>query len=102
MVQKLVVGALFHNATSIHHNDLIGVSHGAESMRNHQCGPIRRNAHQGTLNRCFCFIVNSGCCFIEDQNGYIFQNGSSQGNSLALSTRQTLTTFTYNRVKSLR
>jgi hypothetical protein len=46
LVQKLVVGALFHNATSIHHNDLIGVSHGAESMRNHQCGPIRRNAHQ--------------------------------------------------------
>ena len=26
------MGALFHNATSIHHNDLIGMSHGAEIL----------------------------------------------------------------------
>src|SRR5699024_10022260 len=51
------------------------------------------------FNRClqFMFIlrVNAGCCFIQDNDWSIFQNGSRYGNTLLFTARQSRATFTH-------
>ena len=62
------------------------MTHRAEAMGNHQCGAIRCDVHQGPLNRRFGVVVNGGCGLIEHQDRSIFEDGSSEGDALSLST----------------
>lgn len=46
--------------------------------------------------------IDRTSCFVEDQDGWLFYNGSSDGNALALTTGEPGTAITHVRVISLR
>ena len=85
-MQELIMGSVLNNASLIHDDDSIGMTHRAEAMCNHQCGAIGSDVHQGPLNRCFGVVVNGSCGLIEHQDRSIFEDGSGKGDALSLST----------------
>ena len=96
------MGARFDDAPLLHHHDLIGMAHGAEAMGNHQGGSGSGDPIQGPLNGGLGFVVDGGCGFIEHQHRGIFQDGSGQGNALALPTGQPLAPLSHHGVVALR
>ena len=62
------------------------MAHGAEAMGNHQGGAGGGDPIQGPLNGGLGFVVDSGGGLIEHQHRWIFEDGSGQGNALALTT----------------
>ena len=50
------MGSVLNNASLIHDDDSIGMTHRAEAMGNNQCGSVNGDVHQGPLDRRFSVV----------------------------------------------
>src|SRR2546423_14221015 len=80
------MSAAFHNASGLHHQDLVGLAHGGKTMRNYKRGAAFHQVLETLLNEGLRFGVEAGGGFIENQNFRIGENSASNGDPLALST----------------
>ena len=79
--------AFFAESSRVEHDDAIGVSNGAETMRNCDHGPTGRKPVQRFLNKSLAFIIECGSGLIEDEDGRVAQDGPGNGEALALAAR---------------
>src|SRR5664280_2324114 len=87
LCEQLLMGALFNDRTMVHDKDVVRISDGRETMSDDEAGPA---SHQ----LCHCFLdtyfrsgIDAACSFIENQNGWICQDHTSDGQQLLLTSR---------------
>ena len=56
---------------------------------------------QGFLYQVFVFGVGKSCCFVQDNNRRIFQDGPGQDNALLFPSRKECSIYSYLRVQSV-
>src|SRR5947208_9912867 len=88
------MSAALHNASGLHHQDLVGLAHGGKTMRNYKRGAAFHQVLEALLNEGFRFGVEAGGGFIEDQNFRIGENSASNGDPLALPAGKLDSAFT--------
>ena len=87
------MGAVFDDSPFIQHQHPVGVLDGRQAVRDHDGGAVYREALQGFLDQRLRFGVQGGGGLVQQQDGGIFQDGSCQGNALALPARQASAPF---------
>src|ERR1035438_4672156 len=71
-------------------------------MRNHDHGAVLHQVRQRGLDKRFALGIKRRSCFVEDENGRVFQDGACNGDTLALAAGETKTLFANHRVVALR
>ena len=84
--EELFVCAAFFERAIFEDDDLIGVSNGGESVGDDHRRTIFSDVFEGTLDRGLCLVINGRGCFIEQEDGGIFEDGSGDGEALSLPT----------------
>ena len=84
--EELFVCAAFFERAIFEDDDLIGVSNGGESVGDDHRRTIFCDVFEGTLDRGLCLVINGRGCFIEQEDGGIFEDGSGDGEALSLPT----------------
>ena len=102
-LDQLRVPPPLHHPPLLHHQDLVGISHGRQSVGDHQDGPTLHdplkgfghhldlwNAGVNLLNNSHLFIlcIQGGSGFVQDENPWIANRCPSYGQPLSLTTRQ--------------
>lgn len=82
--KQFLMRAHFNDSPSIQDDDSVRVLNGRESMGNHQGGSILHQIAQGELYDPFRLGVECRRRFIEDQEGRVTENGSSDRQTLPL------------------
>ena len=98
------MGAALHNVTMLHHNDLSGILNCAESVGDDDDG-LLATLDEGVdsfLHLMLTLSVQSGSCFIEEQNLGLTDEGSCDGDTLLLSTGKLDTTLSNNSIINIR
>ena len=72
----------------VEHQDLVGVDHGREAVRDHDRRASARDALQGRLNLAFGKTVERRRRFVEDQNRRRLQHRARDGDPLLLAARK--------------
>src|SRR5450759_3863384 len=87
LCEQLLVSALFNDRTVVHDKDVVRISDGRETVGNDEAGPT---GHQ----LCHCFLdayfrsgIDAACGFVENQNGWICQDHTRDGQQLLLTSR---------------
>jgi hypothetical protein len=96
------VGAPFHNATRIEDENLAGVLHGGEAVRDDEDGTSLEQSVDGFLHQALRLGVQRGGGFVEDEDRRIDEQGARNGETLALSSGEARTAFTENGVVPVR
>lgn len=82
------------DATLVKNVDGIGLDDGAEAVGNDEAGAIGAEFGEGLLDELFGFYIDGRGGFIEQQNRRVFEEGTSEGEALALTTTQQHAPFT--------
>lgn len=82
LLNELLMLALLHDAAMVDDQDLIGVAHGFEAMRDHDDGFIPRQRLDGLLQPVLIFWVHIGCGLVQNDDGCVFQHGPGNGYTL--------------------
>src|SRR6188768_3069313 len=82
---QAIVAAFFNDAAMIEHDDAIGVTDGAEAMGDDNRGALVQHDIESLLNLCFRQGINAGGSFIENDDGRVLNQHTSQRNELSLS-----------------
>ena len=72
----------------VEHQDLLGVGHRRQPVRNHQGGAVFGDFLQLRLDRLFGLRIERRRRFVEDQDGRVLQQGAGDGHALLFATRQ--------------
>ena len=86
---QLVMSAAFYDTAFMKHADFIGMFDGAQPVGNGYRRTRLHQAEKSILHQTFTLGVKGRCCLIENQNWWILQNGTCNGDALALTTRKT-------------
>ena len=92
--QKRVVITDLDELTFLHDNDLVGFSHSGESMSNHNGrdrAQLLLHLIDGLLDLGLIDLVEGAGGLIEDQDAWLLEEGTSEGNSLLLTTGELAT-----------
>ena len=84
LLQQCGMGPFFHDFPFIQDQDAIGALNGAEPMRHDEGGAVDHQALQRFLHQPFGLRIQSGGGLVEQENSGILQNGSRNGDTLAL------------------
>ena len=89
LLQQCIVGAALNDATLVQHADLVGIANGGEAMgHSHRCACLHQTL-QGILHQAFALSIEGRCGLIEDEDGRVLQDGTSNTHTLSLTTRET-------------
>src|SRR5262249_51745876 len=100
-LQQFLVRPTLNNLSPVHHQNHICRQDGRESMGNSQCSALLHKRHQGSLNEAFGLRVERTCGLIQNQNTRFFEKRTSNSHPLFLSSREDVTTFTYQCIVSV-
>jgi hypothetical protein len=70
--------ATLDNPAFVQHQDLVGVGHGREPVRDDECSAALAKGIQRALNLAFGFGVECAGGFIEDQDRRVLQDGAGK------------------------
>ena len=101
-LNQLRVPAPLHHPPVLHHQDFVGISHCRQSMGDHQDGPTLHDPLEGfgdhlnlwnvgenlLYNDLFILCIQGGGGFVQDEDPWIANRSSSDGQPLSLTTRQ--------------
>src|SRR5258706_8995042 len=99
--QSIVI-ALFHYSATIKHDDTVGMADGGEAVRDQDGGAILQYQVKSFLNVCLGQWINTGGCFVQNDDRGVLQEYTRQCNQLTLSQRERSTGFSYERVQAIR
>ena len=102
LVHQIFVGANLRNAPAIKHDDFVGPPDRRQSMSDDDDRAILDQIVQCALHQHLGFRVEVGGGFIQDEDGRVLQQCSRNGKTLALASAQLRSTFTDDRIVSLR
>ena len=86
-LQNLLVISLFDDLTLAHHNDVVSMPDGGESVGDHYSGDgskVLADLIDGILDFLLVLFVQSTCCLIKKEDLWFLNKGSSDGYSLLL------------------
>ena len=86
--------ALLNDASALEHHDPIGIPYGAEAMRNDEGGSPLHEMIERFLDEMLALGIQGAGGLIEDEESGVLEQGSSNGNALLLSARQSDASFT--------
>ena len=93
--------SLFHDPAPIQDKDLVCVADGGESMGDDEAGASIQQVGQRFLNESFGGVVHTCCGLIEDENGWILEQGTRDRKALLLADTQLHTTLSKLGVQTL-
>ena len=91
--QEFLMGSTLDDAPLVQDINAVGVLNGRKAMSDGNGRPPLPHFSQRILNQAFCFRVNIGCRFIQNQDFRLTGDCSSKGKKLALSSRKARTTL---------
>ena len=83
-----MVRTLFDNFAVFQNNDAIEAGDSRKTVSNNETGAIFHELFEGLLDERFGFGVESRSCFVQNENWGIFQNSTSDSNTLTLTARK--------------
>nr|GEU28155.1 hypothetical protein [Tanacetum cinerariifolium] len=86
--QQRVVRAALHDAAMVEHQDLLGVGHRGQAVRDHQRRAAFRDFLQLRLDRLLRFRVERRRGLVEDQDRRILEQGAGNRHALLFAARQ--------------
>ena len=86
LVNKVIMCTPIGDPAVFDYQDLIGFSYRAQSVSNDKSGSPLGEFSQTFLNQRFAFRIQIGGGLIQDQNSWIGQNRSRDGNPLSLAS----------------
>ena len=87
------MSSFFHHASVTHDNDVVCLSNGRKSVRNHNGRPILRHLFKGFLNDPFSPYVDGTRRLIQNQNHRLSDNTPRDCEALSLATGKLDATF---------
>ena len=84
LLQQRGMGPFFHDLPFIQNQNAIGALNGAEPVRHDERGAVDHQALQRLLHQPFGLRIQSRGGLVEQENSRILQNGSRNGDTLAL------------------
>ena len=84
--EQPLVGAAFYDAPVMDHTDLIGILDRTQTVGDGYSGTCLHQTFEGILYQSLTFCIEGGGGFVEDKDRGIFQDGTSDGDTLALTT----------------
>lgn len=81
--------------------DLIGITNGMQSMRDHKQCFTTHKLRNGFLNVALVVDIDAGCGFVENDDRRIFENTARDGDALALAARKRRAAFANDGLKSI-
>ncbi len=93
--------ALFNDATLLNDHDLVRILDCTQAMGDHNRGAIFHQSFERLLHQVLAFIVERTGRFVEDQQAWIAQECSCDGNALTLPTRKLHSALSDQRVVTL-
>ena len=81
---QLLMSALLHDTAMVDHENLIGVTHRFQPVRDHDDRLIARQRLDRPLQPVFVFRIDVRRRFVQDDNGRVFQHGAGNGDALPL------------------
>lgn len=94
--------SFFLDFTVIEHNNVICIPDRRESVSDHERGSAFKQHFQCFLNFELCLGINTCCCFIQNKNPWIREQGTGEGQQLPLSHGQHVSSFFNLRIISTR
>ena len=91
------MGALFDQASLVKDENLIGGQDGRESVGDHHRRSSNHQALESILNQRLRTRIERGSGFVEYENRRVFEEHPCDGEPLALTPREAVTTFTDHR-----
>ena len=89
------MSAAFGDGALLQHENLVGLTNGAEAMGNHETGASLHQALKGFLNQPLGGGVDTGGGFIENQNRRIGQQRTRDADALFLAHTELHTAFAH-------
>ncbi len=84
--QKSIVGPLTHKAPFMKDQYFVGVFHGGEAVGDDDGRFALRNLTDAFSDKALIFCIQTRRRFIKDEDGWVFDEGSSNANPLSLAT----------------
>src|SRR5690606_19044862 len=85
---QLLVGALFHDAPVVQHDDVVRVLHRGDAVRDQDGGAAFHHPLQLAQNRVFGLRVHRGQAVVENHNARVFHQRPGDAGALLLPARQ--------------
>ncbi len=82
--EKFLVGSFLNNPSFFHNTDPVGVSDGGEPVGDNHGGAVFHQVFDGLLDLDFRFGVEGGGGLIEDEDRGVFDQGTSNRQTLSL------------------
>ena len=86
--QEFLMGSTLDDAPLVQYVDTVGVLDGRKAVSYGNGCPPLSHLRQRSLNHTFCFRVNIGCRFIQNQNFRLTGDCSSKSKKLTLTSRE--------------
>ena len=91
---QLEVRSRFSDAAILQHYNSVGVNDRGQPVRDNERGATFHQVVQSFLDEGFRFGIERRGGFVEDQDGWVLQNGAGDGDALAFSGREAVAAFT--------
>lgn len=101
MLHELSVGALFGYSALVHHDNVVGILHGGQSVGYHEHGFPASKVGKCLPDKVLVFGVGKGSSFVEHHDGRIFQNGTGKHYALLFAAGEVCSLRSYHGVQSL-
>ena len=96
------MGALLHDAAVVHNQDLVGMAHGLEPVRDHDDGLVAGQSFNGLLQTVLVLRVHAGGGFVQNDDGCILQHGAGNADALLFAAGQACTALPDNGIVAIR
>src|SRR4051812_35686589 len=100
--EELAMRALLDDAAVLEHDDAVGAAHGGEAMRNHEAGAAVQRAPERRLDVALGEAVHIRRGLVEHEDLSVADDGTGEGQQLALSDREVDAALPEQRVVALR
>src|SRR5450756_1792285 len=87
LCEQLLVAALFDDRTMVHDKDVVRISDGRETVGNDETGPAGHQLCHCLLDAYFRSGIDAACGLVENQDGWVCQDHTCDGQQLLLTGR---------------
>ena len=96
--------AFFDDVTLLHHDDLVSRHNRAQSVSNddHGLPLLLKKRAQGSLDLVLALSIQSARCLVKKQDARLSDQGTGNGDTLLLASRQTHASLTDLRLETIR
>jgi hypothetical protein len=81
-LQEFLVFAAFDDFAVVEDEDLVGVADGGQAVGYNKAGAFLQEAVEGLLDEFLRGVVDAGGGFVEEEDGWIFQQRAGDGDAL--------------------